>query len=110
MADSARVRVLPRANGARIALRSDALLLDREGRYEAAPAVDLRGRGTVLNERSRVSSIEDEALFYLASRGIARGQAMRLILEGFFEPLAGLLPLEFSVEFHRLLEMELSRE
>lgn len=49
-----------------------------------------------------------EQASYLASRGLDARAQRRAWLSAFFAPLAGELPLEFAVEFERLLELEAS--
>ena len=46
-------------------------------------------------------------IFYLQSRGIPEIDAMKMVVNGFLEPMVKKLPLEYSVEFRRLVELEL---
>jgi Fe-S cluster assembly protein SufD len=43
---------------------------------------------------STTSSVDEEELFYLRSRGLPRAEAERLILEGFFSQVTDRIPLE----------------
>lgn len=61
----------------------------------AEAALDLRG-------------LTPEQLFYLATRGLEAKAARAAAAHAFFEPFARRLPLEFSVEFTRLLDAELA--
>jgi Fe-S cluster assembly protein SufB len=54
-----------------------------------------------------VSKIGAEQLFYLMSRGLAEEEAAAMIVRGFIEPIAKLLPLEYAVELNRLIELEM---
>lgn len=54
-----------------------------------------------------VGKIGEEQLFYLQSRGIADQEAHSLIVQGFIEPIAKELPLEYAVELNRLIRMEM---
>ncbi len=60
-----------------------------------------------MGHEASVSKIGEEQLFYLASRGIAKDEAMAMIVRGFIEPIAKQLPLEYAVELNRLIEMEM---
>lgn len=90
------------------------------------PAVTLAGKGacaeiltaaftgrtcTILsNSKSQslsLDGIDAERLFYLMTRGLDRAAATALIVNGFFEPFTKELPLEYAVEFSRLIELEL---
>jgi len=54
-----------------------------------------------------VSKVSDEQLFYLMSRGINQDEAMSLIVRGFIEPISRELPMEYSVELNRLIQLEM---
>jgi Fe-S cluster assembly protein SufB len=54
-----------------------------------------------------VSKVSDEQLFYLMSRGINQDEAMSMIVRGFIEPIARELPMEYSVELNRLIQLEM---
>ncbi len=41
------------------------------------------------------------------SRGLSEEQAIQLIIAGFFEPITKALPLEYAMEFNKLIEMEM---
>ena len=43
-----------------------------------------------------VGSLDEDALFYVSSRGIARSEALRMITLGFFEPVITRFPGEAS--------------
>ncbi len=54
-----------------------------------------------------VSKIADEQLFYLMSRGLSEEQAMGMIVNGFIEPITRTLPMEYAVEWSRLIELQM---
>jgi Fe-S cluster assembly protein SufB len=54
-----------------------------------------------------VSKVSDEQLFYLMSRGINQDEAMSMIVRGFIEPISRELPMEYSVELNRLIQLEM---
>ncbi len=53
------------------------------------------------------ASIEASHLRYLMQRGLSRNQAMAVIVGGFIGPITRTLPLEYSVEWDRLIELHL---
>ena len=61
---------------------------------------------TVEHEAS-TSKISADQLFYLQSRGIDSEKAISLIVNGFCKEVFKTLPLEFSVEAVKLIEMKL---
>lgn len=53
--------------------------------------------------------IEPAHLQYLMRRGLARQEALALIVCGFIEPITRTLPMEYAVEWERLIELHLDR-
>lgn len=101
------VTVGPAARDVYVRLRCDALLLDGRSHFLAESAEGFDRMGAQVDESASVSDIGEETLFYLMSRGLDRRQAAALVAGGFFEPFARELPLEYAVEFNRLLQLEL---
>jgi Fe-S cluster assembly protein SufB len=81
--------------GGKRSLQRSALLLD-----EGSEAGGEGGQSTVLRP-------SPEQMFFLANMGLNDSQAKALLASGFCEPFARELPLEFSVEFTRLLQLRL---
>ena len=54
-----------------------------------------------------MSKVADEQLFYLMSRGLSEEQAMGMIVNGFIEPVTRTLPMEYAVEWSRLIELQM---
>lgn len=54
-------------------------------------------------------SIESTYLEYLMRRGFSRNEAVALIVGGFIEPITRTLPMEYAVEWERLIELHLDR-
>ena len=54
-----------------------------------------------------VSRIADEQLFYLMSRGLSREQAMGMVVNGFIAPITNTMPMEYAVEWSRLIELQM---
>ena len=51
--------------------------------------------------------IDEAALFYLKSRGLSEEQAMGMVVNGFIEPVTRTLPVEYAVEWSRLIELQM---
>ena len=83
------------------------LLLDNKSRANSFPVIDAFDTSSKVSHEALISSIEKDQLFYLTSRGISKKDAQALIISGFTEPIVKELPLEYSIELNRLLEMEL---
>jgi Fe-S cluster assembly protein SufB len=101
-----RLEALAEGDGASAALESRAAACG--GRLRAYL---LAGGGVRVSRAEAELDLErlsDEELFYLETRGLRGAAAREAAAHAFFEPFARRLPLEFSVEFTRLLDAELS--
>jgi Fe-S cluster assembly protein SufB len=54
-----------------------------------------------------VSTIDDEQVFYLMSRGVSQAGARAMIVNGFLDAFVEELPMEYAVEINRLVAMEM---
>ena len=61
----------------------------------------------VIGHEATVSKVADEQLFYLMSRGLTEEQAMSMVVNGFIEPVTRTLPMEYAVEWSRLIELQM---
>ena len=85
----------------------DALLLDEESRSDTYPYIEVDEKKVTIGHEASVSKIGEEQLFYLMSRGLNEEQANAMIVNGFIEPLAKELPMEYSIELRKLIEIQL---
>jgi Fe-S cluster assembly protein SufB len=85
----------------------DALLINDTSRTDTYPYIEIEENRSNIGHEATVSKVGDEQLFYLMSRGMSEEEAMALIVRGFIEPIAKLLPLEYAVELNRLIELEM---
>jgi Fe-S cluster assembly protein SufB len=93
--------------GARSNVECDALLINENSRTDTYPYIEIEEEQSNVGHEASVSKVGEEQLFYLMSRGMSEDEAMALIVRGFIEPIAKLLPLEYAVELNRLIEMEM---
>lgn len=85
----------------------DALLFPNS-RSDTYPYIDSESQENVnIEHEATVSKISDDQLFYLMSRGFSEEQARATIVNGFFEEFAKTLPMEYAVEFNKLIELEM---
>lgn len=85
----------------------DALLLDPDSRSDTYPYIEIDEKDVTIGHEASVSKIGEEQLFYLMSRGLSEDAANALIVNGFIEPLAKELPMEYSIELRKLIEIQL---
>ena len=101
------VRIDDGAKNAKSNVRCDALILDENSRSDTYPSNEIEEETASVGHEATVSRVGDEQLFYLQSRGIDETEAMSLIVRGFIEPITKELPLEYSVELNRLIELQM---
>jgi Fe-S cluster assembly protein SufB len=101
------VKILPSASGARNFSRCDSMLVGNKCSANTFPYIDVRNSTAVLEHEASTSKINADQIFYLMSRGLDMEGAISLIVNGFCKEVFKTLPLEFSVEAVRLLEMKL---
>ncbi len=101
------VHVAEGAKGAKSFVRCDALLLDDKSISGTKPYMEVEERDARIGHEATVSKVGDEQLFYLMSRGLTEEQAMGMIVNGFIEPVTRTLPMEYAVEWSRLIELQM---
>ncbi len=101
------IKVGDKAKGAEASLVCDSLLLDEESESNAFPSVMNRQDDVTISHEATIGRIGEEELFYLKSRGLSEDEAIRMVLGGFIEPITKALPLEYAVEFNKLIDIEL---
>ncbi len=101
------VRVEPDATGCKSHVQCDALILDEDSISDTYPYMEVGSQDAVIGHEATVSKVADEQLFYLMSRGLSEEQAMGMIVNGFIEPVTRTLPMEYAVEWSRLIELQM---
>jgi Fe-S cluster assembly protein SufB len=101
------VKIVPRASGARNYTQCDSMLVGNRCSANTFPYIEVAGSSAQLEHEASTSKMNEEQLFYLQSRGIAREDAINLIVSGFCKDVIRELPLEFAVEAQKLLALKL---
>jgi len=101
------VKILPSADGARNYSQCDSLLVKDQCSANTIPYIEVKNPTATVEHEASTSKISDDQLFYLESRGLDREAAISLLINGFCKEVFKELPLEFSVEAVKLLEMKL---
>jgi Fe-S cluster assembly protein SufB len=60
-----------------------------------------------IGHEATVSKIGDDQIFYLQSRGLSEDEANAMVVNGFLEPLTKELPMEYSIEMNRLIQLQM---
>jgi Fe-S cluster assembly protein SufB len=101
------VKIGPNATNARNYSQCDSMLVGSEAKANTYPYIEVQNKTATVEHEATTSKINAEQIFYLKSRGIDEEEAVSLILNGFCKEVFKELPLEFSVEAVKLLEMKL---
>jgi Fe-S cluster assembly protein SufD len=70
------------------------LLLSSKARADSIPGLEILADDVRCTHGATVGKIDPEQVFYLRSRGIPYGEAERLIVEGFFDPIMQRIPFD----------------
>ena len=101
------LRVAPGATGVTASVRCDALMLDDQSRSDTYPYIDIQEDDTTMTHEATVGKVSAEQVFYLMSRGLTENEATNLIVQGFLEVFTKELPMEYAIEFNRLVKLEM---
>ncbi|MBI1729493.1 Fe-S cluster assembly protein SufB [Candidatus Acetothermia bacterium] len=85
----------------------DALLLDDHSRSDTYPYVEIDEDQVTVGHEATVGKVGEDQIFYLMSRGISESDALAMIVLGFMEPFTKTLPMEYAIEFNRLIQLEM---
>lgn len=87
----------------------DAMLLDNDSQSNTYPTLDTQNNSAIVSHEASIESIDEEKLFYMMSRGLSEVQARSMMVNGFIEKITKEIPLEYSVELYRLINLEMER-
>jgi Fe-S cluster assembly protein SufB len=102
------VQVSPGAKNASVYVSCDALILDKDSRSDTYPSMKIKENDVSIQHEATVERLGEEKLFYLMSRGIKKEAAEGLLVNGFIEPVAREIPMEYSIELNRLINLEMA--
>ena len=101
------VRIMPGAENARNFTQCDSLLIGDKCGAHTTPYVEVRNNTADVEHEAFTSKVSEDQLFYCQQRGLSSEEAHSMIINGFCREVFRKLPLEFSVEATRLLELNL---
>lgn len=101
------VKIMPSATGARNYTQCDSMLVGETSQANTFPYIEVKNETATVEHEASTSKINADQLFYLNSRGLGTEAAVSLIVNGFCRDVFKQLPLEFSVEAVKLIEMKL---
>lgn len=84
-----------------------ALLLEEDSRADTYPTIKDSGENSEIEHESSILRLGEDQIQYLQSRGISENLAKSMIINGFVDPFTSELPMEYAVEFERLISLEI---
>ncbi len=107
------IQIDPGAQKTHTYLQIHTLMLSPKARLDAIPSVLVSADDVSASHGGTVGELDEASIFYMASRGLDRPSAVRLLVEGFFEPVLGQLedePLEDLVRGKIAAKLAAARE
>jgi Fe-S cluster assembly scaffold protein SufB len=107
------IQIDPGAQQTHTYLQIHSMMLSPKARLDAIPSVLVSADDVSASHGGTVGELDEAAIFYMQTRGLDRPAAVRVIVEGFFEPLIAELgdePLEQLVRANVAEKLAAARE
>ena len=101
------IKVYPEAQKTNAYQANRNLMLSKLARADSIPGLEIEADDVRCTHGATAGQVPEEYLFYLMARGIDRGNAERMILQGFFEEVLNRIPVE---GVRNKLEAEIARK
>jgi len=103
------LRINPGAYNSKASVQCDALILDDMSKSNTYPHNEILEESASFSHEASVGKISEDQVDYLMSRGIREEDARSLIVLGFLDDVLKEIPLEYSIEFNKLVKLEMSK-
>ncbi len=87
----------------------DALIFDDISQSDTYPKINQENKSSIIAHEASTEKIDKDKMFYLMSRGLTKDEAQSMIVNGFFDSIIRKVPLEYSVELYRLINLEMKK-
>lgn len=101
------VEVGKNAQNTQTSVICDGLILNQDSKSIAIPNNIIKNKDVILSHEARVGKINEDNIFYLKSYGYSEEESIRLIVGGIVGDIIRKLPLEYALEFNRLIDLEM---
>ncbi len=99
------LKVSKLAHHVKSSIECSALMMDNRSASDTVPIIEVMNNEADIGHEARIGRIKEEQIYYLMSRGLSEDDAKALIVRGFMAPIVKQLPLEYAIEFNRLVSM-----
>lgn len=100
------LRIKSQALKAKSHLQCQSLVLDKMAISASFPSIRVEEPTATVTHEAFASRLEEEKLNYLKTRGLTEGESRDLVVKGFVSEVVDELPVEYALEFNKLLEKE----
>ena len=101
------VKIAPKADKSRNYTQCDSMLVGNLCSANTFPYIEVANPLSRVEHEASTSKMSEEQLLYLQARGIAKEEAIQMIVSGFCKEVIRELPLEFAAEAQKLLTLKL---
>lgn len=101
------VKINKKSNNAKNYTQCDSLIINNDSNSYTFPEIESKNATCQIEHEASISKINEEQLFYCLQRGLNNEEAITIIVNGFCKNILKHLPMEFSVEAHKLLNIKL---
>jgi Fe-S cluster assembly scaffold protein SufB len=94
------IKIRPGAQESHTYLQTHSMMLSPKAKVDAIPSLIVETDSVSASHGGTVGEVDEQQVFYMRSRGLSRHEAVRVIVEGYFEPIVVQLddePLEALV-------------
>ncbi len=81
------IEIVEKATNSHTYLQTHSLLLSRDAKVDAIPSLIVKVDDVSASHGGTVGEVDEDQVFYMRTRGIDRETAIRILVEGFFEPV-----------------------
>jgi Fe-S cluster assembly scaffold protein SufB len=79
------IKIVPGATNSHTYLQTHSMLLSPKAKADAIPSLIVEVDNVSASHGGTVGEIDEEQVFYMMTRGVSRNEAVRILLEGYFE-------------------------
>ncbi len=99
------VKINKDARNSQSIINCDGLILDKNAQSYSYPSNEIHNTTSIIEHEAKISKVSQRQIKYLMSRGLSEQEASHLIVSGFLKPITQGLPMEYTVELDRILDM-----
>lgn len=81
------IEIIEGATNSHTYLQTHSLMLSKQAKIDAIPSLIVKVDDVSASHGGTVGEVDENQVFYMRTRGISRENAIRILVEGFFEPV-----------------------